>query len=208
MAEPGAPMRVTVGCIGSRDLAPESAAACRKIGADLARAAVHVITGATPGEPGRDAWAAWAGGAVAYGVSRVASTSLTVCLPWRRFPHGSGQPEPGVRVLVAEEQPTWTAEAEAFWRATHDEHEGEWSEAVPRALRLRHTRNIGIVLAATMLLIWPEGEDLTTPFATEFAHRRDVPVLDLTQTAWWAAVEALAERAREAGSHVLHQSSC
>jgi hypothetical protein len=101
-----------------------------------------------------------------------------------------------VRVLYPAEHAAWTADAAGFWAATHDAHEGGWAEAVPRALRLRHTRNVGVVLSAAMLLIWPEGEDLTTPFAAEFARWRGVPVLDLTQTTWWTAVAALTERAR------------
>jgi hypothetical protein len=55
--------------------------------------------------------------------------------------------------------------AAAFWgQPPTTPDEGDWAEAVPRALRLRHARNVNIVLHAAMLLIWPEGDDPTTPF--------------------------------------------
>lgn len=208
MLEPRAPGAgaiepIAVGCVGSRDLADEAAAACRQIGAELARGGFTIVTGATPGEPGRDVWANWGCGAFAYGAACVAPAALTVCLPWRHFPRGSGAPAPGITVSYPEDHSEWIAAAAAFWAATHDEGEGAWAEAVPRASRLLRTRNAGIVLRSRLLLAWLEGDDDATRFAMRFAAWHGVPVLDLTQTAWWTVVPALVGQAARlsAGSH-------
>jgi hypothetical protein len=204
MSEPGAnvasrPGRPAIGCIGSRDLPPDEAAACRRIAADLARGGFAVITGATPGEPGRDTWAEWADGAFAYGAARAAPDALIACLPWRHFPRGGGTPEPDVAVWYADEHPEWREAAAAYWAATHDADEGDWAEAVPRAARLRHERNVGIVLNARMLLAWPRGEAEGTRFAMGFAAWRGVPVHDLTQTQWWTVAGGLTRLLTERG---------
>lgn len=185
---------VAIGCIGSRELRADAAAACRQIAADLARGGVTVVTGATPGEPGRDLWANWACGAFAYGAACVSSASLTVCLPWRHFPHGSGAPAPEITICYPDDHPEWTAAAAAFWTATHDDGEGAWAEAVPRAPRLLRTRNAGIVLRSRLVLAWPEGDDDESRIAMRFAEWRGVPVLDLTQTSWWTVAPALVAR--------------
>lgn len=195
--------RLTIGCLGSRDLPPDAAAACRQIAADLVRGGYAVVTGAPPGEPGRDPWADWADAAFAYGVERVDPTYLTVCLPWRHFPHGSAAPPADVLTLYSGDHPDWTSAAARFWAGTHDPAAGGWEEAVPRALRLRHTRNVGIVLSARMVLAWPHGAAEGMRFALAFAAWSGVPVLDLTQTAWWTVAPALVERLRAASASTV-----
>jgi hypothetical protein len=188
------PTRFTIGCLGSRGLLPDAARACRQIAADLVRGGYSIVTGATPGEPGRDPWADWADGAFAYGAACVAPAALTACLPWRHFPRGSGAPAPGITLCYPEDQPEWTLAAADFWAATHNRDEGGWMEAEPRALRLRHTRNVGIVLMSRLVLAWPHGEAQGTRFAMRFAAWCEVPLLDLTQTSWWMVAPALVAR--------------
>ena len=185
-----------VGCVGSRDLPPDAAAACRQIAADLVRGGYAVVTGATPGEPGRDLWADWAEGAFAYGAARVDPQRLTVCLPWRHFPRGARAPEAGVTAEYASDHPDWSAHAARFWAQTHDATEADWARAVPRATRLRRERGVGVVLGARMLLAWPHGPAEGTRFALACAAWMGVHTLDLTQTAWWTVAPGLVERLR------------
>lgn len=184
--------RVRIGCIGSRDLPSAAASACRQLAGDLARGGFHILTGSTPGEPDRDLWADWADGAFAYGAARVSPASLSVYLPWRHFPRGSGIPQLGTAVHYPDDHPEWTAAAAAFWEAHRSAEVAAWAEAMPRATRLRHARNVGIVLASQLVLAWPHGEAEGTRFAMRFAAWREVPVLDLTQTNWWTVAPALA----------------
>jgi hypothetical protein len=188
--------RIAIGCVGSRDLPADAAAACRRIGAELVAGGFALVTGATPGEPGRDSWAEWADGAFAYGAAGVDPTALATCLPWRHFPRGSGDPPTGVTARYAAEQPRWAEAAAAFWAATHDAGEGEWRVAVPRAARLRRERDVGVVLAARLVLVWPHGEAEGTRFAMRFAAWAGVPLFDLSQSAWWAVAPALVARLR------------
>jgi hypothetical protein len=152
-------------------------------------------------------WANWADGAFAYGAAQAAPEALVVCLPWRHFPRGSREPEPGVTVRYVDDHTQWAEAAAAFWTAT-DPQEGEWRDGVPRAKRLLQARNTGIVLAAQMVLAWPHGEDDETFFALRFAEWRGVPALELTETAWWTVVRGLVERlaaARPAGQPAGHE---
>jgi hypothetical protein len=186
--------RLAIGCLGGRDLPPEAAVACRAVGAELAGSGFAVVTGATPGEPRRDLWASWAAGAFAYGAARIDPSALTVCLPWPHFPRGSSTPDPGITVCYPEQHPEWIASAAAFWSATHREEIGDWATAFPRAVRLRHTRNVGLILRSDMVLAWPGTDDEMTPFALEFAAWRSSPHLDLSRTTWWTVVATLVER--------------
>lgn len=196
--------RITIGCLGSRDLPPDAATACRQIAADLVRGGYALVTGAPPGEPGRDPWAGWADAAFAYGAERVDPTRLAVYLPWHHFPHGSAAPPPDVLTQYPGDHPDWTQAAARFWATAHGAEAGEWSEAVPRALRLRHTRNVGIVLCARMVLAWPHGAAEGTRFALAFAAWSGVPALDLTQMAWWTVAPALVARLRAAEAPAEH----
>lgn len=185
---------IALGCIGSRELPPEAAAACRQIAGDLVRGGYHIVTGSTPGEPDHDSWADWASGAFAYGAARVSPTSLTVCLPWRHFPRGSGAPPASIAVRYPDDHPEWNEAASAFWEAQRGAGVTPWNMALPRATRLRHIRTIGIVLESHLVLAWPHGQAEGTRFALRFAAWRGIPTLDLTQTTWWTVAPTLVAR--------------
>jgi hypothetical protein len=182
-----------IACIGSRDIPPESASACREMGMGLVRAGYTVVTGATPATPGQDEWANWADGAFATGAYYINPARLIVCLPWQHFPRGSGSPPAGIRVSYAEEHPEWVEAASRYWEAEQPfPQAGPWS-AVRRATRLRHARNAGIILQARLVLAWPHGEAEGTRFAMGFAAWRGVPVIDLEVAPWREALAALCD---------------
>ena len=179
-----------IACIGSREVPSEIADACREIGMELVRAGYTVVTGATPGTPCQDEWAAWADGAFASGAAYADPRRLTVCLPWRHFPRGSGGPPSESVAEYAEEHPEWAEAANAFWAAERASESGPWAE-VRRATRLRHIRNAGIVLQARLVLAWPYGEAQGTRFAKDFADWSRVPLIDLSLAPWREALTAL-----------------
>jgi len=183
-----------IACIGARDVAPDVAAACREIGARLARAGYEIVTGATPGTPGQHDWAGWADAAFAAGTCLVRPASLMVCLPWRHFPHGSSGPPEGVVAEYVEEHPEWIEAAQAYWDATSAGQEQPW-RTLRRTTRLRQARNAGIVLHAQLVLAWPSEAAEGTRFAMGFAEARSIPVIDLAQTDWRVVLAALEERA-------------
>ena len=181
-------------CLGSREIPPDVADACREMGMELARAGYTIVTGATPGRQGQDEWAAWADGAFASGTWYADPARLVVCLPWLHFPRGSGSPPAGVKVAYAEEHPEWEEAAKRYWEEQRASVDGPWLE-VRRAERLRHSRNAGIVLQARLVLAWPAGEAAGTRFAMGFAEWRETPVIDLAQTPWRAVLAALLAQA-------------
>ncbi len=182
-----------VACIGSREISTEIAAACRELGAELARAGYTIVTGATPGTPGQDEWAGWADGAFATGAYYVNPAQLIVCLPWRHFPRGSAVPV-GVLVEYPDNHPEWAEVAARYWDEAYASEAGPWA-SVRRALRLRHARNTGIVLQSRLVLAWPAGEAEGTRFAMSFAEWRQVPVIDLSLTPWREVLAALRAQA-------------
>jgi hypothetical protein len=183
-----------IACIGSREIPAEAADACQLMGMELVRAGYTVVTGATPGMPGLDEWAHWADGAFATGASHVSTARLIVCLPWQHFPRGSGAPPSGVKTEYAEEHPDWEEVASCFWQAERLDKAGPWLE-VGRATRLRHIRNIGIILQSRLVLAWPHGAAEGTRFAIDFADWQGVPVIDLSLVLWREALDALLARA-------------
>jgi hypothetical protein len=185
-----------IACVGSRDVPPAVAAACRELGARLASAGYAIVTGATPGMPGEHDWAGWADAAFALGAWQARPAALTLCLPWRHFPHGSSSPPEGVTAQYVEDHPEWIAAAQSYWDATSAGQERPW-RALPRATRLRQARNAGIVLQARLVLAWPYETAAGTRFAMGLAEARSVPVIDLAQTDWRMVLAALVERAAE-----------
>ncbi len=181
-------------CIGSREISAEIAAACCEMGMELAQAGYIIVTGATPGVPGQDEWAEWADGAFATGAYHAAPDRLIVCLPWHHFPRGSANPPPGVTVQYPDDHPEWAEAASSYWDARRADEAGPWS-AVRRAPRLRHIRNVGIVLQARLVLAWPHGEAEGTRFAMGFAAWRGVPVIDLSLVSWRDTLAALLSQA-------------
>lgn len=186
-----------IACIGSREIPPESANACREMGLALVRAGYTVVTGATPGTPGQDEWANWAEGAFASGGYYADPACLIVCLPWRRFPRGSNPP-PEITVHYAEEHPEWEEEASHYWEAERAAEAGPWA-ALRRATRLLYTRKAGIILQSRLALAWPHGEAPETRFAMGFAAWRGVPVIDLDAAPWREALAALVAYVRAGG---------
>jgi hypothetical protein len=192
---------VRIACIGSREIPPEIADACRELGMGLAQAGYTVVTGATPGTPGQDEWTNWADGAFATGACYVSSDHLIACLPWYHFPRGSAAPPTGVKVEYAEEHSEWEDVARSFWNAKRADTAGPWT-TVKRAIRLRHIRNVGIILQSRLVLAWPHGAADGTRFAMDFADWHGVPLIDLTLAPWrdaLAALEAHAESRMLAG---------
>ncbi|HEY7350738.1 MAG TPA: hypothetical protein VH599_20680 [Ktedonobacterales bacterium] len=179
-----------IACIGSREIPPESANACREMGMGLVRAGYTVVTGATPGTPGRDDWANWADAAFAAGAYYLNPTRLIVCLPWQHFPHGSGSPPPEISVGYVEEHLEWAEAARRYWEAERAAYVGPWA-AIHRATSLRYVRNAGIILQSRLVLAWPHGEANGTRFAMGFAEWRGVPVIDLEIAPWREALAAL-----------------
>lgn len=188
-------------CIGSREIPDEAADACREIGMELARAGYTIVTGATPGTPGQDEWANWADGAFATGAYHADPTSLLLCLPWQRFPRGSGSLPDGVTVEYPDSHPEWLEAAARYWDEVRAGASGPWS-LVPRASRLRHARNVGIVLQSRLVLAWPHAEAKGTRSAMGFAEWRKVSVIDLSLTPWHDVLLALLAQAR---AGLLHQ---
>jgi hypothetical protein len=183
-----------IACIGSREIPPESADACREMGMGLVRAGYTVVTGAPPGTLGEQEWADWADGAFATGAYYVDPARLIVCLPWRHFPHGSSEPPPGITVEYLEGHPEWVEAASSYWEAERAAEAGPWA-AVRRAIRLRHARNAGIILQSRLVLAWPHGAAEGTRFAMGFAAWRGVPVIDLSLAPWREALAALVAQA-------------
>jgi hypothetical protein len=181
-------------CIGSREISAEVAAACREMGMELAQVGYIIVTGATPGVPGQDEWADWADGAFATGACYAAPDRLIVCLPWRHFPRGSASPPSGITVQYPDDHPAWAEAARRCWDAERAGEAGPWS-AVRRAPRLRHIRNVGIILQARLVLAWPHGEAEGTRFAMGFAAWRGVPVIDLSLVSWRDTLAALLAQA-------------
>lgn len=179
-----------IACIGSREIPPETADACREIGMELVRAGFTVVTGATPGTPGQDEWTGWADGAFATGAYYADPARLMVCLPWQHFPRGSICPPSGVKATYAEEHPEWEEAASSFWNAKRADMAGPWLE-VRRATRLRHVRNVGIILQSRLVLAWPHGEAEGTRFAIGFADWQGVPLIDLSLAPWREVLAAL-----------------
>lgn len=188
-----------IACLGSREIPSEIADACREMGMRLVQAGYTVVTGATPGTPGQDEWACWADGAFASGAWYTNPTQLMVCLPWRHFPRGSGSPPAGIVAEYADEHPEWAEAARRFWEAELAGEPGSWAEA-RRAIRLRHARNVGIILQSRLVLAWPYGEAEGTRFAMRFAAWRDVPLIDLSTVPWREALSALVAQAASASS--------
>ena len=182
-------------CIGSREIPNEAADACREMGMELARAGYTIVTGATPVTPGLDEWANWADGAFATGAYYADPTSLLLCLPWRRFPRGSGSLPDGILVEYPDTHPEWLEAAARAWDEMRAESTGPWSE-VPRAFRLRHARNVGIVLQSRLVLAWPHAEARGTRSAMGFAAWHKVPVIDLSLASWHDVLLALLAQAR------------
>ena len=187
-----------IACIGSRDIPEEATGACREIGMELARAGYTIVTGATPGMPGQDEWADWADGAFAAGAYDAHPARLIVCLPWQHFPRGSGSPPPDIRIEYPDDHPSWVEAASRYWEAERASEAGPWA-AVRRAIRLRHVRNVGIVLQARLVLAWPHGEAEGTRFAMRFAGWRGVPVIDLALAPWHDVLAALLAQANPGG---------
>jgi hypothetical protein len=191
---------VRLACIGSREIPDEAANACREMGMELARAGYTVVTGTTPGTPGQDEWANWADGAFATGAYYVDPTSLLLCLPWRHFPRGSGSLPDGVTVEYVATHPEWLEAAARAWDEMRAASDSLWS-AVPRAFRLRHARNVGIILQSQLVLAWPHAEAKGTRSAMSFATWRKVPVIDLALTSWQDVLRALLVQARSGLRH-------
>lgn len=187
-----------IACIGSREIPPEIADACREIGMGLVRAGYTVVTGATPGTPGQDEWANWADGAFAAGSYYANPARLAVCLPWRHFPRGSGSPPSDMAAEYVEEHPEWAEAASNFWEAEQASLAGPWA-LVRRATRLRHARNAGIILQSRLVLAWPYGEAEGTRFAMSFAAWRGTPLIDLSLVPWREALGALCATMRNQG---------
>lgn len=178
-----------IACLGSREIPSEIADACREMGMQLVQAGYTVVTGATPGILGQDAWAGWADGAFASGAYYANPAGLVVCLPWRHFPRGS-HPPAEVVTEYAEEHAEWAEAARSFWEAERAGEAGRWSE-VRRATRLRYARNVGVILQARLVLAWPHGEAEGTRFAMRFAVWHGVPLIDLSAAPWREALAAL-----------------
>jgi hypothetical protein len=187
---------VQIACVGARELSAEAALACREMGLALARAGYTIVTGATPGVPGRDAWAAWADGAFATGAAHGCPERLIACLPWQHFPHGSNPALAGMRVEYPDGHPEWAEAAQAFWEAERAQVAGPW-QAVRRASRLRLLRIAGSVLQARLLLAWPGEDDEESGFALEFAAWRRLPAIDLSVVPWRGVLKALLAQAGE-----------
>jgi hypothetical protein len=185
---------VRVACIGSREIPPESADACREMGIGLVRAGYTLVTGATPGVPDRDEWANWADGAFATGAYYANPVRLIVCLPWQHFPRGSSVLSSGMRAEYAEKHPEWEEFASSYWNAQWADEANPWAE-VPRAIRLRHVRNVGVILQSRLVLAWPHGEAEGTRFAMGFADWYGVPLIDLSLAPWHEALAALVAQA-------------
>jgi len=187
---------VRIACIGSREIPAETADACREMGMELVRAGYTVVTGATPGAPGQDEWANWADGAFATGAFYANPSRLTVCLPWQHFPRGSTLPS-GLQAEYVGDHPEWDEAASRYWEAERSAESVPWA-AVRRATRLRHTRNVGIILQSRLVLAWPHGEAEGTRFAIGFADWQGVPVIDLRLALWRDALTALLDHAATA----------
>ena len=183
-----------IACIGSRELPPEAALACREMGLALARAGYTVVTGATPGIPGQNEWAEWADGAFATGAFHGNTDRLIVCLPWQHFPRGNNHVLPGIRVAYPDEHPEWAEAAQALWEAECAQKDGHW-QALRRAVRLRLLRIAGIVLQSRLLLVWPGADDVESRFAMAFAAWRHLPVIDLSLVSWRDVLTALLDQA-------------
>ena len=181
-------------CLGSRELPDEAATACHEMGMELARAGYTIVTGATPGMPGQEIWANWADGAFAAGAAYADPAHLRLCLPWRHFPRGSASPQAGIAVEYAEDHPEWGDAAARCWEETRASLSGPWS-ALPRALRLRHARNIGIILQSRLVLAWPFAEAEGTRFAMDAARWHGVPVIDCSLAPWREVLLALLAQA-------------
>ncbi len=188
-----------IACIGSREIPSEIADACREMGMGLVRAGYTVVTGAAPGTPGQDEWANWAAGAFATGAFYANPARLVVCLPWRHFPRGSSAPPSDIQTAYVEEHPEWDEAARRFWEAERASDAVPWA-AVRRAIRLRHARNVGIILQSRLVLAWPHGEAEGTRFAIGFADWQGVPVIDLGLSPWRDALSALLDQAASAVS--------
>ncbi len=185
-----------IACIGSREIPPETADACREMGMELVRAGYTVVTGATPGTPGQDEWTNWADGAFATGAFYANPSRLMVCLPWQHFPRGSTLPS-GLQAEYVENHPEWEEAARRCWEAEQAADAVPWA-AVRRATRLRHARNVGIMLQSRLVLAWPHGEAEGTRFAIGFADWQGVPVIDLRLADWRDALTALLDKAATA----------
>ncbi|HEY7125338.1 MAG TPA: hypothetical protein VH540_15395 [Ktedonobacterales bacterium] len=172
-----------IACIGSRELPPEAALACREMGLALARAGYTVVTGATPGVPSQDEWADWADGAFATGAAHGSPDRLIACLPWQHFPRGNNHALPGIRAEYPDEHPEWAEAAHAFWEKERAPEAGPW-QMVRRASRLRLLRTAGILLQSRLLLVWPGEDDEESRFALAFAAWRHLPVIDLSLVSW------------------------
>lgn len=183
-----------VACIGPREIPPETTEACREMGMGLAWAGYTLVTGATPGTPGQDEWAVWADGAFATGAYYANPARVIVCLPWKHFPRGSSTPPSGLRVESVEKHPEWEEAASTFWNTQWANATTLWAE-VPRAIRLRHARNVGIILQSRLVLTWPHGEAEGTRFAMSFADWQGVPLIDLSLAPWHEALAALEAQA-------------
>ena len=179
-----------IACIGSRELPPEAALACREMGLALARAGYTIVTGATPGIPGQDAWADWADGAFATGAAHANPGRLIACLPWQHFPRGNNRALPGIQAEYPDEHPEWAEAAQAFWEAERAPEAGPW-HMVRRATRLRLLRIAGILLQSRLLLVWPGADDEESRFAIAFAAWRRLPVIDLSLVSWRDALAGL-----------------
>jgi hypothetical protein len=195
---------MNIACLGSREIPPEIACACREMGMCLAQAGYTVVTGATPGTLEQDEWAGWADGAFASGAYYANPASLVACLPWRHFPRGSGGPPAGVAAEYAEEHPEWAEAARSFWDAEQAGEAGPWA-AVRRATRLRHTRNAGVILQARLVLAWPHGEAEETRVAMRFAAWRGVPLIDLSVSPWREVLTALCVTMKNQGGEWILQ---
>jgi hypothetical protein len=163
------------------------------MGMELVRAGYTVVTGATPGTPGQDEWTNWADGAFATGAFYINSSRLIVCLPWQHFPRGSTVPSQ-LQAEYVEEHPEWEEVARRYWEAERAAEGVSWA-AVRRTTRLRHTRNVGIILQSRLVLAWPHGDAEGTRFAIGFADWQGVPVIDLGLVSWRDALDALLEKA-------------
>ncbi len=185
-----------VACVGSRELPPEAALACREMGLALARAGYTIVTGATPGVPGQDEWADWADGAFATGAAHASPERLIACLPWQHFPRGNNRVLPGIQVEYPDEHPDWAEAARAFWEAERVQDAGPW-HMVRRATRLRLLRTAGILLQSRLLLVWPDADDEESRFALAFAVWRHLPLIDLSLLPWRDVLAALLAQASE-----------
>lgn len=159
-----------IACIGSRELGSDEISLCVRIGHHIASLGAFVGSGNALG----------ADQAYARGSNAVSPAQTIVYLPWASYENSALVAGNRVRVCGDDaEYRTLAAPLHPAW------------DRLSRGVRALHTRNVGIIQGASVVIAWPNASKPHgggTSMGIRTAKSLSIPVLDLTVPAVFEAM--------------------